>query len=156
MQREKLFVKVFYITVFIMLLGACSSSPTYYNYPVSSTSNKTVEVPYKITDQQAYAISKAWVSLWGGRILTDDSNGGVLAASGVVYARTKVENEDREIYPHSYTLRIFIANGVARLDYSATKNTEVGTNYEAAKGFADHNTSNAVNDAMNSFRRAFD
>jgi len=142
----------------LVVLAACGSSPPpVREYQVSSTAERTVEVRYTVTDQQAYALAKAWLTLrsYSVNIRTDDSAGGVLAATGDV-SGLRVDNEDRQVYPHYFSCRIVIANGVARLNYTATRNrTYRDTSYESAKGYNDYNTNNAADDTVNSFRKAF-
>ena len=92
----------------VVLIGACASSPSTYEYSVSSTAERTANVQYTVTDQQAYSIAKAWVTSMGNaQLRSDDSEGGALSAIG--------SNRN-----WNWSCTIFVANRVARITFSCT------------------------------------
>ena len=101
--------------VLVLAVLALASGQTNRSYDVNATANRTINISYDVTDQQAYGLAKAWITFRGGDyvIRTDDSVGGVLAATGRL---RRVQSADF----YDWTCRIFIANGIAKMDFSVS------------------------------------
>jgi hypothetical protein len=136
--------KIFLVAFIIVMIGACSSSPSTYQYSVSATAERTENVRYNITDQQAYSIAKAWVMAIGNATLrSDDSAGGALSAIG-----------SNNYW--NWSCNIFVANGIAKITWSNTYKDNIWeTSRGSAENYASSRASAEAERQINSFVRAY-
>jgi hypothetical protein len=120
-------------------LVSCSSAPTpstfTHNFLGNAGVEKTANISFNVTDQQAYGLAKAWLmTKRNAKLLSDDSAGGVLSGTG-----------DVEKYTYTGTYRIFISNGIARI----TVSFHVINDYDITMpyNFTDSNIKSAYNEA---------
>ena len=158
MEKKQLSVVLIVLAVAVVfdVVGCSSTPPTPSLYDVSATADRTVNVSYRVTDQQAYAIAKAWFNLdmskyAYSRIVTDDSTGGVLATTGGYVYNDNYDNI-------TWSSRIIIADGIARIDLTTKSIGRYDSRYvsradgqDSVKQFANY----YADETIKSFREAF-
>jgi hypothetical protein len=137
---KKILLGLLFSVYFVSLFVSCSSTPTtpsFTYYDTYADVDISEEVLYTVTDQQAFALAKAWITLRSAqyKILTDDSEGGVLAVAGDVNSSI---NKGNGLFPHYFTCRIFVANGIAKLNYNASIPRARGTSQANAQSNAEN------------------
>jgi hypothetical protein len=158
-MKKQIALGILALAVFV--LAACESSPppprTYEFKPSAlADAEKSENVAYTVTDQQAYGLAKAWVmSKSNIDLRTDDSSAGVLYAEGNSYGYSINSGFRRQYW---FVINIFITNGIAKINYSAHLNAEYTVTLQrvtdaimdAAIADAERRAANDVNELVNS------